>query len=155
MFISGQENEDVHFLLHEEITNIFEAFCPCVVDVNDISVICSTTGSLLVKGAVIVGSRNITATTLVDMLQVWLITSTDPITMTLEKQTFRLNMHCPVRINSAVPDVCTKLPTKSTICMQRNTEGQGISGAIVGGGFVGGVVVGFLACVIILCVGIW
>ena len=95
MFISGQENEDVHFLLHEEITNIFEAFCHCVVDVNDISVICSTTGSLLVKGAVIVGSRNITATTLVDMLQVWLITSTDPITMTIGKQTFRLNTHCP------------------------------------------------------------
>ena len=107
------------------------------------------------KGAVIVGSRNITATSLVDMLQVWLITSTDPITMTIGKQTFRLNTHCPARINSAVPDVCTKLPTKSTPCMQRNTEGQGISGAIVGGGFVGGMVVGFLACVIILCVGIW
>ena len=107
------------------------------------------------KGAVIVGSKNVTATILVDMLQVWLITSTDPITMTIGKQTFRLNTQCPPRINSAVPDVCTKLPTKSTPHMQGNIEGQGISGAIVGGGFVGGVVVGSLACVSILCFGIW
>lgn len=110
-------------------------------------------------GAVTGGSRNITAGLLVDMLQVWLLTSTEPITMTLEDHPFNLNTQCPARINSAVPDVCTKLPTKSTLCMEGNKtlikEEQGISGAIVGGGFVGGVVVGFLTCVIMLCIGIW
>ena len=61
------------------------------------------------RGVITGAEGNITASLLVDMLQVWLLTSTEEIIVTLGQQSFIVNSQCPPRVNAASPDLCDKL----------------------------------------------
>ena len=105
------------------------------------------TGSMLVSGTVIYSNSdgNITASTLIDMLQVWLLTSSDPIIM-FQQQTFKLIAQCPVELNSETAEACLKL---------KLTVPEPIESAVIGGSFIGGVVMGITVCMVALCIGLW
>ena len=162
MFIL-QEMENISNSLVEAMTNMFKVFCNCTVDFHNLSVNCSTSGNLLVRGVITGAEGNITASLLVDMLQVWLLTSTEEIKVTLGQDSFKVNTQCPPRVNSALPDLCDKLPVRVdlqevdivTTSKQQNLSSRSTSGVIVGGTLVGGMIVGFLGCIIVLCIGIW
>ena len=85
------------------------------------------------------------------MLQVWLLTTTDPILM-LQHQPFKLISQCPVRLSSATVDVCQNLTLKPAC--EAATQVANYSAAI-GGLFIGGVLTGILACLVTLCIGLW
>ena len=147
--IQKSEIESVH-LLRDEITDTLRASCDCAADLYSLSVNCSSTGNLLVKG-VVNSLSNISAGMIVDMLQVRLLTSGEPLIITLGEQSFQLNTHCPTKVNLASPDVCIQiLEITKQVVSQRNT----IGGA-VGGSFVGGMILGALACVIVLFTAVW
>ena len=57
---------------------------------------------------------NITASTLIDMLQVWLLTTTDDPILMLQHQPFnyKLISQCPVRLSSATVDAYHNLTLK-------------------------------------------
>ena len=126
---------------------MFKAFCSCVITPYDLSANCSRAGNVLVRGVITGAEGNITASLLVDMLQVWLLTSTEEIIVTLGQQSFIVNSQCPPRVNSASPDLCDELAVATPL--------QQTNGGIVGGSFVGGMILGVLGCVVILCSGIW
>ena len=70
---------------HEDIRSFFRTICDCTVDLEELRVDCFTTGNMLLSGTVIYSNSegNVTASTLIDMLQVWLLTTTDdPILLT-------------------------------------------------------------------------
>ena len=121
-------------------------FCNCAVDLEQVNVDCLATGNMLLSGAVIYTNSegNVTASTLIDMLQVWLLTSTDP-TITLQHQLFKLITQCPARLTSATVDICRNLSQKPEVNVS----------AAIGGSFIGGVLTGILACLITLCIGLW
>ena len=133
--------------LVEDITN--KVFSNFKVDFYNLTVNRSTSGNLLVRGVITGAEGNITASLLVDMLQVWLLTSTEEIRVTLGQQSFKVNSQCPPRVNSASPDLCDKLHV-CVVDISRST-----SGVIVGGTLVGGMILGVLGCIIVLCIGIW
>ena len=101
---------------------------------------------MLLSGTVIYTNSegNITASTLIDMLQVWLLTTTDP-TITLQHQPFKLISQCPVRLTLATVDICRNLTLKSDSVVN-------VPAAIIGGSFIGGVLTGILACLVTLCI---
>ena len=107
---------------------------------------CLTTRNMLLTGTVVYSNsdRNITASTLVDMLQVWLLTSTDPV-IVLQQQPFKLITHCPAKLTSATVNVCNNLKVA--------TSGSSES-AVIGGSFIGGVLTGILSCLVTLCIGL-
>ena len=115
-------------------------------DLEQVSVDCFVTGNILLSGTVIYSNSegNVTASTLIDMLQVWLLTSADP-TITLQHQRFKLITQCPARLTSATVDVCRNLSQKPEVNVS----------AAIGGSFIGGVLTGILACLITLCIGLW
>ena len=78
------------------------------------------------------------------MLQVWLLTTTDP-TITLQHQHFKLITQCPARLTSATVDVCRNLNQKPEVNVS----------AAIGGSFIGGVLTGIMACLVTLCIGLW
>ena len=101
---------------------------------------------MLLSGTVINSKSevNSTASTLIDMLQVWLLITADP-TITLQYQPFKLITQCPTRLTSATVDVCRNLSQKPEVNVS----------AAIGGSFIGGVLTGILACLITLCIGLW
>jgi hypothetical protein len=109
------------------------------------------TGNMLLSGTVIYSNSegNVTASTLIDMLQVWLLTSTDP-TITLQHQPYKLMFQCPTRLTSATVDICQSLTQKPEVATQVANES-----AAIGGSFVGGVLTGITACLVTLCIGLW
>jgi hypothetical protein len=111
------------------------------------------TGSMLLSGTAVYSNSegNITASTLIDMLQVWLLTSTNP-TITLQHQTFKLITQCPTRLTSATVDVCQSLTQKPELKVATLVANES---AAIGGSFTGGVVTGILACLVTLCIGLW
>ena len=121
-------------------------FCNCAVDLEQVNVDCLATGNMLLSGTVIYTNSegNITASTLIDMLQVWLLTTTDP-TITLQHQPFKLISQCPVRLTLATVDICRNLTLKSEVNVP----------AAIGGSFIGGVLTGILACFVTLCIRLW
>ena len=116
-------------------------------DLEDVRVDCSMNRNMLLSGTVIYSNRdgNITASTLLDMLQVWLLTSTDPV-ITLQTQSFKLIAQCPVELNSETAEACLNL---------KLTIPESIETAVIGGSFIGGVVAGILTCIVVLCIGLW
>jgi hypothetical protein len=108
-------------------------------------------GNMLLSGTVIYSNSggNVTASTLIDVIQVWLLMSTDP-TIMLQHQSFKLITQCPTRLTSATVDVCQNLTQKSEVAAQVTNES-----AAIGGSFIGGVLTGILACLVTLCIGLW
>ena len=107
---------------------------------------CLATENMLLSGTVINSNSewNVTASTLIDMLQVWLLTSTDP-TITLQHQPFKLISQCPVRLTLATVDICRNLTLKTEVNVS----------AAIGGSFIGGVLTGIMACLVTLFIGLW
>ena len=105
------------------------------------------TGAMLLLGTVIYSNSegNITASTLVDMLQVWLLVSTNPVIM-LQNQPFKLITQCPVRLTSATVDACRNLKVATLVTNES---------AVIGGSFAGGVLTGVFARLVTLCIGLW
>ena len=134
---------------YEDIRSLFKTICDCSVDLEQVRADCSMTGNTLLSGTVIYSNANsegnITASTLIDMLQVWLLASTDPV-LTLQNQPFKLIPQCPVRLTLATVDACHNLKIASL----------GVNeSAVIGGSFIGGVLTGVLACLVTLCIGLW
>ena len=125
-------------------------------DLEQVSVDCFTTGNMLLSGTVNQiysnSEGNITTNTLIDMLQVWLLTTTDP-TITLQHQPFKLITQCPIRLSSATVDVCRNLTLKPF--SEAATQVANDLAPIIGGSFIGGVLTGILACLVTLCIGLW
>ena len=72
--------------------SLFKTVCDCTVDLEQVKVDCLATGNILLSGTAINSNSegNITTSILLDMLQVWLLTSDsadDPILM-LQRQPF-------------------------------------------------------------------
>ena len=109
---------------------------------------CLATGNMLLSGTVIYTNSegNVTASTLIDMLQVWLLTTTDP-TITLQHQPFKLISQCPVRLTLATVDICRNLTLKPDYEVNVPTA--------IGESFIGGVLTGILACLVTLCIRLW
>lgn len=144
--------------LHEEITKIMKTSCGCEVDLYNISAVCTTTGNLLVRGVINSNKQgNITTGIIVDMLQVFLLTATDPVIVSIGQQSFKLNVHCPPRVNLASPSLCENVQQfmNDLEGNQQVQDDHYAGGSIIGGSFVGGMVAGFLTCVAILLFGIW
>ena len=116
---------------------------------------------MLLSGTVIYSNSegNITASMLIDMLQVWLLTSTD-LTITLQLQPFKLIAQCPARLTSATVDVCQNLTQKTEAATQVVNETVAKESVVhepaaIGGSFIGGMLTGILACLVTLCIGLW
>ena len=118
-------------------------------DLEQVRADCSVTGNVLLSGTVIYlntdSEGNITASTLVDMLQVWPLASTNPVIM-LQNQPFKLIPQCPVRLTSATVDACRNLEVATLVANQS---------AVIGGSFIGGVLTGVLVCLVTLCIRLW
>ena len=142
------QKENERYTLYEDIKSLFKTVCDCTVDLEDVRVDCSMTGNMQLSGTVIYSNSegNITASTLIDMLQVWLLTSSDPIIM-FQQQTFKLIAQCPVELNSETAGACLNL---KLIVSESN-----IKSVLIGGSFIGGVVAGILTCIVVLCIGLW
>ena len=140
----------VDTVVYEDIRNLFKRVSDCTVDLEDVRIGCSMTGSIQLSGTVIYSNSegNVTASTLIDILQVWLLTSTDPV-ITLQQQRFKLIAKCPVKLNSATVDVCSNLTVVGVAASEANEP------AVIGGSFIGGVVTGILTCAVLLCIGLW
>ena len=125
---------------------LFKTVCDCTVDLEQVKVDCLATENMLLSGTVIKSNSegNVTASTLIDMLQVWLLTSTDP-TITLQHQPFKLISQCPVRLTLATVDICRNLTLKTEVNVS----------AAIGGTFIGGVLTGIMACLVTLFIGLW
>ena len=132
-------------------------------DLEELRVDCFTTGNMLLSGTVIYSNSegNVTASTLIDMLQVWLLTTTDP-TITLQRQLFKLISQCPhpaIRLTAATveSDVCHNLTLNTEAATQvvSAKESTAYELAAIGGSFIGGVLTGILACLVTLCIGLW
>ena len=141
--------------LHENIWNLFKTVCDCTVDLEQVKVDCLATGNMLLSGTVIYSNSegNVTASMLVNMLQVWLLTSTDP-TITFQLQPFEFITQCPARLSSATVDACHNLTLKPDHEAATQLQVANDSAAI-GGSFIGGVLTGILACLVTLCIGLW
>lgn len=115
---------------------------------------CSTSGNILLSGTVVYSNNEgyVTASTLIDMLQVWLLTSTNPV-ITLQNQSFNLITQCPVRLTSATVNACHNL--KSVATSVASMASSCSVSAVVGGSFIGGVLTGILACLATVCIGLW
>ena len=140
--------------VYEDIQSFFEAICDCLVDLEQVRVECSTSGDILLSGTVVYSNNEgyVTASTLIDMLQVWLLTSTNPV-ITLQNQSFNLITQCPVRLTSATVNACRDLkPVAASV--DRRTASCSVSAA-VSGSFIGGVLTGILACLATVCIGLW
>ena len=126
--------------------SLFKTVCDCTVDLEQVKVDCLATENMLLSGTVINSNSegNVTASTLIDMLQVWLLTSTDP-TITLQHQPFKLISQCPVRLTLATVDICRNLTLKTEVNVS----------AAIGGSFIGGVLTGIMACLVTLFIGLW
>lgn len=116
-------------------------------DLEHVRVDCSITGTMLLLGTAIYSNSegNITASTLIDMLQVWLLASTNLVIM-LQNQPFKLITQCPVRLTPATVDACHNLKVATLVTNES---------AVIGGSFIGGVLTGVLACLVTLCIGLW
>ena len=142
--------QKVDATFYEDIRNLFKTVCDCRVDLEDVRVDCSMTGNIgmLLSGKVIYSNSegNITASTLIDILQVWLLTSADPVIM-IKHQQLKLIAQCPVELNSETAEACLNLKLMIP---------ESIESSIIGGSFIGGVVAGILTCIIIavLCIGL-
>ena len=132
---------------YEDIKNLFKTICDCSVDLEYMKIDCLITGNMLLTGTVVYSNshRNVTASTLIDMLQVWLLTSTKPVIM-LQNQPFKLITQCPVKLTLATIDACSNLK----VAVSGSSES-----AVIGGSFIGGVLTGILACLVTLCIGLW
>ena len=115
---------------------------------------CLATGNTLLSGIVIYSNSegNITSSTLIDRLQVWLLTSNDP-TITLQHQPYKLIIQCPARLSSATVDACHNLTLKPF--SEAATQVANDSAPIIGVTFIGGVLTGILACFVTLFIGLW
>ena len=100
---------------------------------------------MLLSGTVIYSNSegNVTASTLIDMLQVWLLTTTDDPILMLQHQPFKLISQCPVRLSSATVDACHNLTLKPF--SEAATQVANDSAPIIGGSFIGGVLIGIMA----------
>ena len=139
--------QKVNSAFYEDIKTLFKNVCDCSVDLEHLRADCSKTGTMLLSGTVIYSNSegNITASTLIDMLQVWLLTSTDPVIM-LQQQPFKLITQCPIKLTSATLDVCSNLKVATPVTSES---------AVIGGSFLGGVLTGILASLVTLCIGLW
>ena len=136
---------------YEDIKRLFKTVCNCSVDLEHVRVECSSvTGTMLLLGTVTYSDSegSVTASTLIDKLQVWLLTSTNPV-ITLQNQSFNLISQCPVRLTSATEGVCSNLRVATSDSVASE------SATIIGGSFFGGVLTGVLACIVTLCIGFW
>lgn len=153
--ITQKSEQDINFL-HEKVTNILETSCGCVVDLYNITAACTMAGNLIVRGVVSSSNQsNTSASTAVDMLQVWLLTSTASIVVTIAQQSFNLNKQCPLRINLASPNMCENISSMDNSEVNQQTQETCFGGGVMIGSFVGGMVAGILTCVIIFFTGIW
>ena len=147
-------------IVYEDVRIFFKTLCGCTVDLEDLLLDCSATGALLMTGTVVYSNSegNITSSTLVDMLQVWLLTSTNPVII-LNQQSFKLNAQCPPKLNSLSEHSCDNLVVSSALDLDNlvtsasNLESS--EPAVIGGSFIGGVVTGLFMCVAALCIGLW
>ena len=111
-------------------------------------------------GAVISSNseENITATTIVDMFQVWLLASTDPVII-LNQQSFKLNVQCPAKLSLVSEHVCDNLVVTSALdpdnLVTSALDHESSKPAVISGSFIGGVVTGCFVCVLVLCIGLW
>ena len=111
---------------------------------------CIMTGNTLVSGTVTYSNSegNVTASVLIDMLQVWLVTSIDPVIM-IQELPFQLVTQCPVKLNSVTMDACSNLKADTSSPMTSCDPG------VIGGSFIGGVMTGIFACLVTLCIRLW
>ena len=142
--------QKVNSALYESIRSLFKNICDYSVDLEHVRANCSRTGTMLLSGTVVYSNSegNITASTLIDMLQVWLLMSTDPVVMLRQQHPFKLITRCPVKLTSATVDACNNL--KGVTVTPLTSES-----AVIGGSFLGGVLTGILACLVALCIGLW
>ena len=139
--------QKVNSAFYEDIKTLFKNVCDCSVDLEYLRTDCSKTGTMLLSGTVIYSNSegNITASTLIDMLQVWLPMSTDPVIM-LQQQPFKLITQCPIKLTSATLDACSNLKVATPVTSES---------AVIGGSFLGGVLTGILDSSVTLCIGLW
>ena len=130
---------------YEDIKSLFKTICDCSVHLEHVRTDCSMNGNILLSGT-LANSNNITASTLIDMLQVWLLTSTDPV-IVLQQQPFKLTTQCPVKLTSATVDACHNLKVTTPVSNE--------TAVIIGGSFVGGLLMGILTTLVTLCIGLW
>ena len=137
------QKESERYTLYEDTKSLFKTVCDCIVDLENVSVDCSMTGHMLLSGTVICSNidGNVTASTLIDILQVWLLTSAD----TLQNQPFKLIAQCPVELNTETADAYLNL---------KLTIPESIKSEAIGGSFIGGVVMGVLTCIVVLFIGL-
>ena len=81
------------------------------------------TGNIRLSGTINYSNQegNITASTLIDMLQIWLLTSTDPVIM-LQNQPFKLISQCPVRLTLTTGDACSNLKVNVAVLVTENQQ---------------------------------
>ena len=139
--------QKVNSAFYEDIKTLFNNVCDCSVDLEHLRADCSITGTMLLSGTVIYSNSegNIMASTLIDMLQVWLLTSTDPVIM-LQQQPFKLITQCPIKLTLATLDACSNLKAATPVTSES---------AVIGGSFIGGVLTGVFASLVTLCIGLW
>ena len=97
MLFTSYTNKVNRSSFHEAIMSLFKTVCDCTVDLEQVKVDCLATENMLLSGTVINSNSegNITASTLIDMLQVWILTTTDDPILMLQHQPFKLISQYP------------------------------------------------------------
>ena len=136
----------------QAMTSIIQDLCDCNVTAasfQNSSLTCSPTtlesGDVALFTSSLIyssDSGSITASTLVDMLQAWLLTS-DNISAAIDGNLVELTRTCPTKLSTLTTGVCTHMPPPPrmdcTMTHASSTDGHG--GAIVGA-FIGGLLAG-------------
>ena len=99
----------------------------------------------MLKGTVTYSDEdgNITATTIVDFLQEWILTAEDA-SIKIGGNVLELSKLCPTKSNRFINNTCDAFPVES------QSSKQSIEYNIIGGSFFGGVIIGVLLSVLVM-----
>ena len=124
------------------INETLQHLCNCSATVQLTSLSCTSEQFLMLKGTVTYSDPNgtITATTVLDLLQEWII-ATDGASITINGNALELSKSCPTRTNRLINSTCEAFP------VQISHLNKQIVGYI-SGSFIGGVLTGLLISVL-------
>ena len=103
----------------------------------------------MLKGTVTYSDEdgNITATTIVDFLQEWILTAEDA-SIKIGGNVLELSKRCPTRSNRFINNTCDAFP----MVQESQSSKSSIEYNIVGGTFFGGVIIGVLLSVLLILI---
>ena len=133
------QNDPDSSTITSNINKTIQHLCNCSATVQLTSSSCTSERSLMLNGMVIYSDQNgtITATTVVDILQEWILTADGAASITIDGNALDLSKSCPTRTNRLINSTCEAFLVQVSHLSKRTV-------GYIGGLFIGGVMTGLL-----------